>query len=152
MTQTWRPSVTGDGDDMFCLFPMRLPADRGRFHETACVFRSTAQSSMPPVARAVATFRKMRSSQMMGVDPLKAGRGSFHATFSVALQVVGRPVSLLTPLSEGPRHCGQLSARRDTPATAIRSTAVIGNRRDMSFSVDRVYACNEVCREHEPGM
>ena len=47
---------------------------------------------------------------MIGVEPLKAGSGSFHATFSVALHVVGRPFSVLTPSSDGPRHCGQLAS------------------------------------------
>ena len=112
ITQTSLPSVTGDGDDMFCLLPIRLPPESGRFQITACLLRSTAHNSMLPVARWSATFRKTRSSQMIGVDPLNAGSGSFHATFSVALQVVGRPVSVLTPSSDGPRHCGQVSAVR----------------------------------------
>ncbi len=57
----------------------------------------------------------MRSPQMIGVEPLNAGIGNFHAIFSVALQVVGRPVSELTPFSVGPRQFGQ-SAERATVA------------------------------------
>src|SRR5262245_49859636 len=84
ITQTCVPSVTGDGDDMFCLLPIRLPPERKRFHDTDCFVRSTAHSSMVPVDRAVATFRNTVSSQITGVEPLNAGSGSFHATFSVA--------------------------------------------------------------------
>src|SRR5262245_17333410 len=112
MTHTVRPSVTGDGDDMFCLLPIRLPPDSRCFHKRFCFARSTAQSSICPIESPVATFRKMKSSQITGVDPLNAGSGNFHATFSVALQWVGRPVSVLTPSSVGPRQFGQLAARR----------------------------------------
>ncbi len=49
----------------------------------------------------------MRSPQMTGVPPLQDGRAVFQTTFCSALQVVGRPVALLTPLSCGPRHWGQ---------------------------------------------
>src|SRR6185436_2364985 len=94
-----------------------------RFHATAFVFRSTAHSSMWPVPRSVATFRKTVSFQMTGVDPLKAGNGSFHATFSVALHVVGRPFSVLMPSIDGPRQCGQLSAARETAAEAVIARA-----------------------------
>ena len=118
ITQTCLPSVTGDGDDMFCLLPIRFSPASGRFQATACLLRSTAQSSICPVARSVATFRKMVSFQMMGVEPLKAGSGSFHATFSVALQVVGRPFSVLMPSIDGPRQWGQVSAAREAAAEA----------------------------------
>jgi hypothetical protein len=30
--------------------------------------------------------------------------------FSVGVHLIGSPVSLLTPFSFGPRHCGQFSA------------------------------------------
>jgi hypothetical protein len=48
----------------------------------------------------VATFKKMVSPQMIGVDPLKAGNGSFQVMFlvSILLQAVGtigRPSKLL---------------------------------------------------------
>ena len=111
---------------MFCLLPMRLPSESGRFQTTACLLRSMAQSSRLPVRRSVATLRNTRSFQMTGVEPLKAGSGTFQATFSVALQVVGSPFSALTPSSEGPRHCGQLSAARETP---IETTNAAVNRR-----------------------
>src|SRR6185436_364600 len=112
MTQTRAPSVTGDGDDMFCLRCMLLPPAIGRFHTTFCFVRSMAQSSRLPELVLVATLRKIRSPQMMGVDPLKAGSGSFQATFSVALHVAGSPVSVLTPFNVGPRQFGQLSAAK----------------------------------------
>ncbi len=40
----------------------------------------------------------------------QAAEGAFHGTFSVALHLVGRPVSVETPSAVGPRHWGQLSA------------------------------------------
>jgi hypothetical protein len=48
----------------------------------------------------VATFRKIVSPQMMGVDPLKAGKGNFHAMplVSILAHTVGtsgRPSKLL---------------------------------------------------------
>src|SRR5688500_7310354 len=109
ITHTVRPSVTGDGDDMFCLRPDLLPPAMGFFHRTCCVLRSTAQSSSSPVKSAVATFRNTWSPQMMGVEPVREGIGSFQAICSVGDHARGRPRSALTPLSAGPRHCGQLS-------------------------------------------
>src|SRR5215211_3233994 len=116
ITHTFFPSVTGEGDDMFCLLPILFSPASGRFHATACWLRSTAHSSMCPVARSVATFRKMVSFQMIGVDPLNAGNGSFHATFSVRLHVVGNPFSGLMPSMDGPRQCGHVSAAVDDTA------------------------------------
>src|SRR5687768_11055249 len=99
MTHTVRPSVTGDGDDMFCLRPDLLPPLSGRFQTTSFLLRSTAQSSRLPVNSSVATFRKIRSPQMIGVEPVRDGVGSFQAMFSVGDHVRGRPVSALVPLS-----------------------------------------------------
>ncbi len=127
MTQTRVPSVTGEGDDMFCLRCMLLPPAIGRFQATAWVLRSMAQSSSAPVSRAVATFRNTRSPQMIGVDPLKAGSGSFHATFSVGLQVEGSPVSVLTPFSVGPRQFGQFDAK----SVALQSSSRQDTDRDL---------------------
>ena len=73
---------------------------------------------MCPVARSVATFRKIVSFQMIGVDPLNAGNGSFHATFWVGLHVVGRFVSVLMPSRDGPRQCGHVSAAREATVEA----------------------------------
>ena len=70
ITQTCLPSVTGDGDDMFCLRSMWLASASGRFQSTACLLRSTAHNSSSPVLVPVATFRKIVSPQMIGVDPL----------------------------------------------------------------------------------
>ena len=70
MAQTCRPSVTGDGDDMFCLRSMWLLSASARFQATDCVRRFTAHNSSSPLLVAVATFRKIRSPQIIGVDPL----------------------------------------------------------------------------------
>src|SRR5512145_66082 len=107
MTQTVVPSVTGEGVDMFCLRCWLLPPPSGRFHMTSPLLRSTDHSSSSPVVIAVATFRKIWLPQMIGVDPLRLGIGSFHAMFSSIDHLIGSPFSALTPLSLGPRHCGQ---------------------------------------------
>ena len=70
ITHTVRPSVTGDGDDMFCLRSMWFPSAIGRFHRTVWFVRSIAHSSSAPVFAAVAMFRKIVLPQMIGVDPL----------------------------------------------------------------------------------
>jgi hypothetical protein len=75
----------------------------------------------------------MVSFQMIGVEPLNAGSGSFHATFSVGLQVVGSPVSMLLPSIDGPRQCGQLSAASE--ATAEAKKASIRSCRRMVWSI-----------------
>jgi hypothetical protein len=56
---------------------------------------------------ALGDVTKIRSPQMMGVEPLHDGSLTFHTTFSVSDQEVGRPLASLTPLSDGPRHWGQ---------------------------------------------
>src|SRR5262249_989284 len=53
---------------------------------------------------------KTRSPKMTGVPPLLPGSGAVHKTPSVLLHVVGRFVSEVDPLKNGPRHCGQAAA------------------------------------------
>src|SRR5213593_2073484 len=124
IAQTCVPSVTGDGDDMFCFISWWLPPPSGRFHRTVPLARSTHQRCrLSPVLtfRSSATFRKMRSPQMTGVDPDQDGSASFQVTFSVADQRSGRFFSPLTPFNDGPRHCGQFSAAGTV--TVAQSTA-----------------------------
>src|SRR5215813_15324604 len=81
-------------------------------------------------------LRKMLSPQMIGVEPLQAGISSFHATFSSTVHMIGRFFSLLTPLSAGPRHCGQLSAETMFSAATVDRAMMTNtsvNRRRMSF-------------------
>src|SRR5438093_8321538 len=101
MTHTFFPSVTGEGEDIFCLPTLALPPPRGFFQRTVPLVFSTHQRdrSLPS-----ATLRKMRSPQMMGVEPLQLGKASFQSMFSLVLQRRGRFFSLLTPLRLGPRH------------------------------------------------
>src|SRR5215471_4936438 len=114
ITQTFLPSVTGDGDDIFCLRIFVLPALRCFFHSTSPLLRSTHQRErLSPSA----TFRKIRSPQIMGVAPVQLGIASFQVMFSSVLHLSGRFFSLLMPFREGPRHCGQLSAEADLIAT-----------------------------------
>src|SRR5919106_5388143 len=101
------PSVTGEGDDMFCLRILTLPPPSGFFQSTSPFVLSTHQRNrLSPSA----TFRKTRSRQMIGVEPLKPGIVTFQTTFSSVVHLSGRFFSLLTPFRFGPRHCGQFSA------------------------------------------
>src|SRR5262247_2117025 len=81
-------------------------------------------------------LRKMRSPQMIGVEPLQAGISSFHVTFSSVVHLTGKFFSSLTPLSAGPRHCGQLSAETMFSAATVDRAVMTNtnvNRRRMSF-------------------
>ena len=84
------------------------------------------QLETPPFVRG-ATFRKIVSPQMIGVEPLRPGIASFHAMFSVGLHLTGRPFSALTPFIAGPRHCGQFSA--DNVAAAAIATIPVPTTR-----------------------
>src|SRR4029079_14178659 len=93
ITQTDVPSVTGEGDDMFCLRSWWLPPPSGRRHRIAPVVRFTDHrcSVMDSLdRRSSATLRKIRSPQMTGVEPENDGIASFHATFSVGDHFTGR--------------------------------------------------------------
>src|SRR4029453_415073 len=88
------PSVTGEGEDMFCLLILKFPPVKGRFHNVIPFSRPTHHSSrLSPSA----TLRNTRSPQMIGVEPLRLGIGNCHATFSVFDQVTGRFFSPLVP-------------------------------------------------------
>jgi hypothetical protein len=70
-------------------------------------------------------FKKMVSFQMMGVEPLRPGIGTFHAMFSSGDHFKGRPFSELMPFNAGPRHCGQFSADSVAMAIELKKPAVI---------------------------
>src|ERR1700681_299035 len=126
ITQTLRPSVTGEGEDMFCFCSRWLPPLRRRFQAGTPVVRSTdhRNRSLPS-----ATFRKTRSSQTIAVDPDEAGSASLHAILSVFDQRTGRLVSPLVPLADGPRHAGQFSARaNDAEHMKQASSAALATR------------------------
>ena len=57
---------------------------------------------------------------MIGVAPDREGIGSFHAMPSEGDHERGRPRSALTPLSSGPRHCGQLAADTAVPSRIVK--------------------------------
>src|SRR3989442_10506860 len=112
---------------MFCFCIRTLPSPTCCFHGRAPHVRSMHQrySSRPS-----AILRKMRSPQTIGVDPDHAGRSSFHVMFSVFDQRTGRFFSPLRPFADGPRHCGQFSARGAAPDTAANES-----RKRMIFFV-----------------
>src|SRR6478672_2289654 len=136
MAKTPVPSVTGEGDDMFCLRSLWLPPPSTAFHRTAGPLRSTHQSDSESPS---ATLRKMSSPQTIGVEPLNAGSGSFHATLFSALHVTGSPVSAAVPFSCGPRHCGQLSADTAAPARTPNENASHARLRSVEVSMDLSY-------------
>src|ERR1044072_6351580 len=106
ITHTLLPSVTGEGEDMLCLRMRVFPPPSLRFQTTAPFERSTHQRLRSSPS---ATLRKTRSPQTMGVEPLRSGIASFHATFSAGVHWSGRFRSALKPFSSGPRHCGQFA-------------------------------------------
>src|SRR5688572_31837267 len=92
---------------MLCLRIFTSPPPSGFFHSTSPFVLPTAQRKRLPLS---ATFRKIWFRQTIGVEPLNPGIASFQTTFSSVVHLTGRFFSLLTPLSAGPRHCGQFSA------------------------------------------
>ncbi len=54
------------------------------------------------------------SSQMAGVAALGPGKSTLQATFSVLDHSDGSSRSVVEPLKNGPRHCGQFSALAPT--------------------------------------
>ena len=83
----------------------------------------------------------MVSSQIIGVEPVHAGISSAQEMFSVSLQVIGSPVSLVVPSRLGPRHWGQFSAEGELSAltllvlTAKMATPATMNERIVSPNV-----------------
>src|SRR5687767_5392617 len=92
---------------MFCLRILTSPPPSGFFQSTSPFVLSTAQRKRLPLS---ATFKKIWLRQTIGVEPLHPSIATFQATFSSVVHFTGRFFSLLTPLSAGPRHCGQFSA------------------------------------------
>src|ERR1044072_4171935 len=84
-----------------------LPPPRRFFQSIAPLLRSIHQSCKSSPS---AVFRKMKSPQTIGVEPLKAGIASFQVRPASALPFIGRFFSLLVPFKLGPRHCAQFSA------------------------------------------
>ena len=121
ITQTRSPSVTGDGDDRFCLRRRRLPALRCRFQSTSPVLRSMHQSSR--LSSSTATLRKIRSFQTIGVEPDRRGTASFQATLRSVSHSSGRSVSALTPSAVGPRQWGQFPAAAGPAVRALPISA-----------------------------
>ena len=64
----------------------------------------------------------------MGVELPRSGSGTFQATFSLLLQVVGSPFSAHVPSPRGPRHWGQFSAWATTPKLNIVAYSSKQNR------------------------
>src|SRR5215510_13134228 len=86
MTQTALPSVTGDGDDIFCLRILTSPPPSGRFQRTSPFVRSRHHRKRFPLS---AMLRKIRLPQMIGVEPLHAGIATFQTTFSSVVHFTG---------------------------------------------------------------
>ena len=72
-------------------------------------------------------YDKSRVKLVIGVDPDHAGSATFQVMFSVGVHLTGRFLSLLRPFADGPRHCGQFSAR-GTDTIAMNSPKVINVR------------------------
>src|SRR4030095_3507741 len=68
ITQTFLPSVTGEGDDMFCLRILVFPPLRCFFQRSSPLVLSTHHRNRSSPS---ATLRKMRSPQIIGVAPVQ---------------------------------------------------------------------------------
>src|SRR6516162_3475962 len=66
---------------------------------------------------------------MIGVDAVLLGMASFQATFSLVLQWTGRFFSVLKPLRNGPRHCGQSSVNPGSEKAAMNIARYIWIRK-----------------------
>jgi hypothetical protein len=129
IAQTRAPSVTGDGDDMFCLRSWRLPPPSGRCQTRRPLSRSTAHRCSVTAScerRSSATLRKTRPPATIGVDPENDGSASVQATLSVRDHLKGTFVSALRPLREGPRQLGQSCTATPATASTISRRAIIG--------------------------
>src|SRR5215475_13835075 len=80
----------------------------------------------------MACVTKTLSAQTMGVELPRSGKGTFHFTFSVALQRTGRFFSGVVPTPSVPRQAGQLAARAhpqdSDPTTNAKVRIFIGER------------------------
>src|SRR4051812_24192721 len=83
------------------------------------VFLST-QTADSFVASGVALLTQTWSPHTTGDDHALPSTGVFHATFSVSLQLTGKPLApSAIPCPPGPRNCGQLP-----PAAAVVAASV----------------------------
>src|SRR5262249_1540260 len=130
ITHTFFPSVTGEGDDMFCFRILVLPLPSGFFQTGSPLVRSRhhKKRSLPS-----AMFRKILPPQMIGVEPLQLGSPTLQVTFSSALQRVGRFASPLMPFRDGPRHWGQFSARTNLADSRVTRNASANPLRTCSL-------------------
>ena len=104
IAHTCVPSVTGEGDESFCLLIFSLPVSRPRSHKTLPSFLSrhnsktcpptdgrSASEPCPPSSPLDGVMMNILSPQMTGVLPLQEGRAAFHTIFSVSLHEIGNP-------------------------------------------------------------
>src|SRR5438128_1387049 len=98
---------------------------------TSCTMRPVARSRHRAnsfLASGCAVVTQTWLSQTTGEDQPLPGIAAFQRTFSVSLQVIGRPVASAWPSACGPRNAGQLPAI--ATAGDIKRTATI--QRDIA--------------------
>src|SRR5438105_774404 len=158
-TQTCLPSVTGEGEELFCLLKSWFPSSSSRAQSCfpSLRERQIRSSFGPPGSRpppypprrrglesgaaadgapaSVGEVTKTWSPQMMGVPALHEGSGAFQMMFSVRLHVVGRLVARLILFPFRPRHCGQFSCAWDAAQDRRQRRAIASRtlRRFMRF-------------------
>lgn len=118
--------MIGDGEAMLFRDAFRSSPVSCR-QTTLPVAASRHRATRPPVFSST-LLTNTRSPHTIGVDPLWPGIGAAQATFSVRLNVAGRFVSVVEPLKNGPRHCGQFSPRASELARDSRATATTQQR------------------------
>ena len=115
---------------MFCFRRRLLPVLRNRFQIGCPVLRLRHHNSIE--SSSTATFRKRKSSQITGVEPVHSGIGNFHDTFFSVSHSTGTE-SADTPSRVGPRQLGQFCAS-DAVAEPVTSTNAIATASSYRIS------------------
>ena len=115
---------------MFCFRRRLLPALRNLFQIGCPVLRLRHHNSIE--SSSIATFRKRKSSQMTGVEPVHSGIGNFHDTFFSVSHSTGTE-STDTPSRVGPRQLGQFCAS-NAVAEPVTSTNAIATSSPLRIS------------------
>src|SRR5579872_157942 len=98
----------GEGEAVLLRSDDRSPTATCCCQRTLPVGRSRQISKRFPLSSGLVT--NTESSQTTGVAWLAPGRATDQSTLSLVVQLSGKPRSVVEPLRNGPRHCGQFSA------------------------------------------
>jgi hypothetical protein len=115
ITHTVRPSVTGEGDDMFCFIMRASPPPNSLPERHAAIAVDRPEIHVA----AIGHVEKMWSLQTTGVEP-------DHRATPVSRRrspptTAGQVLLFAQPFSDGPRHWGQFSADGAAPVAQSKT-------------------------------